>query len=414
VREGDFSGALPMRNLRVLVLTYEYPPIGGGGGRVAREIAQRLSSRGIEFHVLTARWGTLPASENHGNVYVYRVSSGRKYPDRCTIPEMFFYLISSTIFVFRNFKRIRPHLVHVHFAVPSGPTAYLIKKIFRTPYIITLHGGDVPGFLPEETDWAYRIIYPLTVPIWREAERVIAVSESLRDLAKQAYPKIPVYVIPNGVEIKQNIFHQNIRREKVRIVFVGRFSRQKNPMMFLKSIKRLIDFDYKLTNKIEILMIGDGDLRALMENYIIKNGLGNVIRLLGWIKQEEVEEILINSDIYVNTSIIEGFSLSVLQAMAAGMAVIATAVPGNRELIEHQVNGWLVSPDSVHELSFALYCLINDSFTRNILGKNALIKAKYYHWESVCEKYLRVYIEVLGEGIMENASCQEGLARRKY
>ena len=51
-----------MQNLRVLVLTYEYPPIGGGGGRVARELVQRLSSRGIEFHILTAHWGALPIS----------------------------------------------------------------------------------------------------------------------------------------------------------------------------------------------------------------------------------------------------------------------------------------------------------------------------------------------------------------
>jgi len=383
-----------MQNLRVLVLTYEYPPVGGGGGRVARELVQRLSSRGIEFHILTAHWGALPISENHGKIHIYRVISGRKHPDRCTILEMFFYLISGTIFAFRNLKKIRPHIVHVHFAVPSGPIAYLIKKFHGAPYIITLHGGDVPGFLPKETDWIYRIIYPFTIPIWREAERVIAVSESLRDLAQQAYPDVPVYVIPNGVEIQQNLARRITYDGKVRIVFVGRFSRQKNPLMFLKSIKNLIDFDNELINKIEVLMIGDGDMRKSIEEYIIKNKLAGVIRLLGWIDQEEVNKILINSDIYVNTSIIEGFSLTVLQAMAAGIAVIATAVPGNRELIDHQVNGWLVSPESVYELSLALYNLINNHSFRDILGKNALIKIKNYQWESICEEYFRIYNEI--------------------
>jgi len=383
-----------MRNLRVLVLTYEYPPIGGGGGRVAREIAQRLSSRGIEFHILTAHWGTLPISENHGNIHIYRVKSGRKRPDRCTIPEMFGYLISGTISVFRTLQRIHPHLVHVHFAVPSGPTAYLIKKIYGIPYIITLHGGDVPGFLPEETDWIYRIIYPFTVPIWREAERVIAVSESLKYLAQRSYPNIPVCVIPNGVEIPKNISRQRIRDGKVRIVFAGRFSRQKNPMMFLKSIKNLVDFDHQLIDKIEVLMIGDGDMRKPIEEYIIKNKLNNVVHLLGWIDQEEVNKILVNSDIYVNTSIIEGFSLSVLQAMAAGVAVIATAVPGNRELIDHQVNGWLVSPESVHDLSSALYNLINDKLARDNLANNALIKIRNYQWNDICDEYLKIYKQI--------------------
>jgi glycosyltransferase involved in cell wall biosynthesis len=122
--------------------------------------------------------------------------------------------------------------------------------------------------------------------------------------------------------------------------------------------------------------------------------LAGVIRLLGWIDQEEVNKILINSDIYVNTSIIEGFSLTVLQAMAAGIAVIATAVPGNRELIDHQVNGWLVSPESVYELSLVLYNLINNHSFRDILGKNALIKIKKYRWESICEEYFRIYNEI--------------------
>lgn len=382
-----------MTSIRILVLTYEYPPIGGGGGRVAREIVRRLSKQNFEFHIITARWDNLPKFGKENEAYLYRIWSGRMHPDRCSVLEMGLYLISSTLFSIQVLKRIRPHLVHVHFAVPSGPLGYLIKKLYNIPYLITLHGGDVPGFLPEETDSVFRIIKPFTIPVWKEAEYVIAVSESLKELAEQAYPGVPVLVIPNGIDVPSvpPTFSRCKSGEKIRILFVGRFAKQKDPILFVKSINLLINMRNNLKNKIDVLMIGDGYLRPIVERYIKEFGLKNVIKILGWMNDTDVSEILAQADILVNTSRVEGFSLAVLQAMASGLAVVATNVPGNREVVQHGVTGLLASPGSASELASAICSLIFNESLREELGKNAFFSIKKYNWDFICSKYAQIY-----------------------
>ncbi len=384
-----------MGPVRVLVLTYEYPPIGGGGGRVAREIARRLSKQNFEFHIITAHWGNLPRFERENGIYLYRVRSARRYPDRCSILEMGIYLISSAIFCIHAISSIRPHLVHVHFAVPSGPLGFLLKKFHDIPYLITLHGGDVPGFLPEETNHIFRALYPITIPIWKKADCIIAVSESLKNLAEHAYPGIPVLVIPNGVRIPSVSFQERPEKEKIRILFVGRLSKQKNPILFIEAVNNLLRIDVNLKNKIEVLMIGDGNLRRVVEQYREKFGLSDIIKITGWMEDGKVDEIMWHSDILVNTSCIEGFSLAVLQAMALGLAVVATDVPGNREVIRHGSTGWLTSPGSATDLANAIYNLIIDKNLRNELGNNAFYWAKKYEWDSICAQYAAIYKKIL-------------------
>lgn len=380
-----------MAATRILVLTYEYPPIGGGGGRVAREIARRLSKQNFEFHIITARWGNLPKFNMENGIYLHRIWAGRSRPDRCSIFEMGLYLISSTVFAIQALKHIRPHLVHVHFAVPSGPLGYLIKKLYNIPYLITLHGGDVPGFLPEETDFVFRVIKPFTVPIWKEAEYVIAVSESLKELAEQAYPGIPVLVIPNGIDVPLTFSQYESGKQKVRILFIGRFSKQKDPVLFVKSINILLNMDANLKNKIDVWMIGDGYLRPVVERYNKKFGLTDVIKITGWMNDMDISKILAQADILVNTSRAEGFSLAILQAMASGVAVVATNVPGNREVIQHRVTGLLTSPGSASQLASAIYDLIFNEELRDYIKKNAFCSIKKYDWDLICSKYAQIY-----------------------
>lgn len=383
-----------MAATRILVLTYEYPPIGGGGGRVAREIARRLSKQNFEFHIITARWGNLPKFNRENGIYLHRIWAGRIHPDRCSIFEMGLYLISSTVFAIQALKHIRPHLVHVHFAVPSGPLGYLIKKLYNIPYLITLHGGDVPGFLPEETDFVFRVIKPFTVPIWKEAEYVIAVSESLKELAEQAYPGIPVLVIPNGIDVPPTFSQYESGKQKVRILFIGRFSKQKDPILFVKSINILLNMDASLKNKIDVWMIGDGYLRPVVERYNKKFDLTDVIKITGWMNDVDISKILAQADILVNTSRAEGFSLAMLQAMASGVAVVATNVPGNREVIQHGVTGLLASPGSASQLASAIYDLIFNEELRDYIKKNAFCSIKKYNWDFICSKYAQIYKSV--------------------
>lgn len=96
----------------------------------------------------------------------------------------------------------KPDLIHAHFAVPAGAAAYPLSKITGVPYILTIHGGDVPDAAPEKTAKWFRMIYPFSKAIWMNATWVIAVSEYVKELAEKRYD-VPIQVIGNRINLTQ-------------------------------------------------------------------------------------------------------------------------------------------------------------------------------------------------------------------
>ena len=138
--------------MKILVVNYEYPPVGGGGGRVAAQIAGELARRGHEVRVQTSRTGGLPRQEMVAGVDIRRSFSFRRKPDTCSVLEMAGYMVSNTWPVLGTARTWRPDVMHVHFAVPAGPVAWVAHQLTGVPYVLTAHLGDVPGGTPEQTD----------------------------------------------------------------------------------------------------------------------------------------------------------------------------------------------------------------------------------------------------------------------
>ena len=173
--------------MRILTLCYEWPPVGGGGGRAAKEIGEALARRGHQVRVQTIRFQGTPAHEVATNVDVYRSWGFRRRADQCTPLEMAGYLVSSAIPTLRHLAGFQPDLIHAHFAVPTGALALVSGRLSRRPYVLTAHLGDVPGAIPEQTDHLFRWLNPLIQPIWRNAAAIVGVSRFVGDLAEKAY-----------------------------------------------------------------------------------------------------------------------------------------------------------------------------------------------------------------------------------
>lgn len=375
--------------MRVLVLNYEFPPIGGGGGEASRNIASHLVRLGVEVKVLTAHWGNLPRCEFIDGYTIYRTPSFRQRPDRCTVKEMFAFLLCNIIPSLRLARQWHPDVVHVHFAVPVGPLGYLIKKCYNIPYIITLHGGDVPGFDPKQTDWWYRILLPFTRPIWREASFVVAVSKGLCDLAQRSYPGIPISVIPNGIDCEyfKPLDNSAGSSDKVVMVFVGRIAEQKGLAYLIQSLPALRS---RVSTPFVLNVVGDGPLRPNMEALAESLGVSDCVHFSGWVSQSQVRDWLQRADIFVLPSLMEGLSIALLQAMACGLPVVTGNVMGNREVVRNGQNGFLVPTCDTRAWVEALAPVIEGRELRLQMGRRSRELIAEYDWYTISRTYLQI------------------------
>ena len=149
--------------MRVLFISYELPPVGGGGGRAALEIAGRLALRGHGVEILSSLFPGLPAREERGGLVIRRMRVRRKNMDECSPRELLSFMARSLPAAARLAASFRPTVVCAFFGIPGGPAAWWLRKRRGIPYVLSLRGSDVPR--PEIA--AHQRLHALTRPFLR-------------------------------------------------------------------------------------------------------------------------------------------------------------------------------------------------------------------------------------------------------
>ena len=374
--------------MRILVLNHEFPPIGGGGGRAAEDICRGLTEWGHEIKVLTAHIKGLPREEERDGYFIVRLSSLRTQPYKASFLSMAAYVLAGLWTGRRLIRSFKPEVIHAHFAVPAGALAWALSRITGIPYVLTVHLGDVPGGVPEKTGGWFRWVYPFTRVIWRDANRIAAVSEFTRQLALKKY-KAEIQVIPNGVDLsalKPDRIHLN---EPPQIVFAGRFMAQKNPLQVVQSLNQLKKIQW------QCVMIGDGPLMQDVRRAVAESGLESRFQFTGWIDPQEVLNWFDSSDILFMPSRSEGLPVVGVQALAKGLAIVASHVGGFVDLVDNNKNGYLIRQEDAGEFRTSLLGLLSDS-NRLLSFRNAsLEKAKYFEINQVVKEYENLFQSVL-------------------
>ena len=322
--------------MRILVLNYEFPPIGGGGGRFSADLCRHLARFGHDLRVQTSHFRGLPCQEVQEGYEIYRTWAGRRRAHTCTVPEMAVFLATNILPALRQAASWRPQVVNVHFAVPTGVLAWLIRKITGVPYVLSAQLGDVPGGVPVQTDHLFRWLKPLTNPIWRDAAAVTVPSAEVAELVQRAYG-LPAHVIPNGVELEDLDPLPPKVHQPIRLVFVGRFSPQKNLVFLLEVLAQLRDLDWRLD------LVGDGPLRGDLEDLSRRRGLADRIHLHGWVTPAEATGVMRHSDILVMPSLSEGLPLVGLQALGLGLALATSDHRSFHDIVQDGHNGFTCS-----------------------------------------------------------------------
>ncbi len=378
--------------MRILVLIHEYPPIGGGGGRVARDLCQGYARRGHEVTVLTARLGDQPVQEVENGVRLMRLTSGRKEPFKAGLSAMFGYILAAIWHGLKLIKQWRPDVIHVHFAVPAGAAAYKLSLFTGVPYVLTAHLGDVPGGVPDKTGGWFRWVKPFTPLIWKRASTVVAVSEFTRSLALAAYT-VPVKVIFNGVDLVEYDPGTIQVNTPPRIIFAGRFVPQKNPLGLVRMLGEVKDLPW------QCIMIGDGTLRPQVEAEIAALGLQERFILPGWVAPEVVLDWYRKGDLFLMPSLSEGLPVAGVQAMAMGLALVMSDIGGCVDLVENGVNGWLVPPSDQPGFALALRSLLSDPAMLLSARLASRRLAQNFNLETITSDYEAVLVQAAGASI---------------
>jgi glycosyltransferase involved in cell wall biosynthesis len=262
-------------------------------------------------------------------------------------------------------RRERPHIVHVNSAKAAvlGRTAGWIARVPICIY--TVHGWSYTAHTGAASTlylWAERLLRPLTT-----VTICVAESERRAGLEARTCDKATTVVIHNGVDLAGATVPAT-RDAPCRLVTVGRLQAPKDALTLVRALAELP------RSAFEAVIVGDGPDRPALEGEVRRLDLASVVRLAG--ERNDVVQLLAASDVFVLSSRSEGLPLSILEAMAAGLPVVATNVGGVPELVLEGETGFLVPSGDAQSLAGALQRLLDDSALRGRLGTAGRIRVE--------------------------------------
>ena len=374
--------------MKILLFSTAYLPFVGGAELALKEITDRLPE--FEFDLITAKLKRgLPDFERISNVNVYRIGAGNKILDKPLLANLGF------LKALNLYKKNKYDLIHGIMASQGSAAAYLFKFIHpKVPFVLTLQEGDLGGNSSFDRFWQRRVV--------KKADTIIAISSYLADFAKKLNKKVPIFVVPNGVDlqkfkIKNDPFDktQGYNEKKI-IITVSRLVKKNGVDILIKAVKELKILDY------ELWIAGDGKEKKKLESLVKKLGLENKVKFLGSIPNEQIPEYLAQADVFVRPSRSEGLGSAFLEAMAVGVPVIATPVGGIGDFLRDpstssgQATGLFCSVESPGDLAEKIKLILNDENLRNKIAKNArqLIEQEY-NWDFIARRMKETYYEII-------------------
>jgi glycosyltransferase involved in cell wall biosynthesis len=392
------------RPLRVLCLNYEYPPMGGGAGNATRCTAIELARRGHVVHVLTSRLPAQPVVETVSAVTVCRVWSLRRSLHQCGMFGAASYIIAAFVALIRLARTYNYDVYHFYFGLPTGILALYVHFVLRKPYVLALRGSDVPGY--DYTKWYMRPLHamlrPLSRFLWSTASSVTVLTKNLQDLARETAPDLNSVIIGNGIDSER--FPRKMRhprRTGIRLISVCR-------MVPRKGLEYLVEAMQELKRDGIVLdLVGSGQEQERIAELIRSRGLGDHVRLVGYIASEHLHRYYNAADIFVLPSLSESFGQVLLEAMSCGLPIVASSVGGIPETVRDKTNGLLVPPRDPEALVKAIRWLAASPKQRARMAQyNAEQARERYAWRAIASQYEALYYRAVGQsaGAFEVAS----------
>ena len=380
--------------MNILIINYEYPPLGGGGGVVSKMLAEALVDR-HQITVLTSRFGEQPLQETVNGVELLRVPIPfRSDRNAASLFSMLAFFPCSLWVGIKLLRRRKFDLIHSMFAIPSAPSGLLLSKLFKKPHLLSIFGGDI--YDPEKK------LSPHQTPVLRQtvswtlqaSESVVAISEDIRKRAYHYYSlqEEKISLIRQGIprpeftsiERKAHGFAE----EDILLITIGRLVKRKAVHELIHILKKLDD------PRVKLLIIGDGPERESLEEIRAKTNLDKQIFFLGNVDDNDKFALVNCSDIYVSTSQHEGYGLVFLEAMLLGLPIISYDNGGQTDFLQDGETGYLVQLGSQDIFAERLRVLVADSALRSAMREFNFQHRHQFFIKSTARKYEEEYLKL--------------------
>jgi len=399
---------------RILIFSLVYYPRFIGGAEIAiKEITDRIAPEEIEFDMITLRLdSSSPKSEQIGNIQVYRIGPGKKNVTLEELARFPWYLVKVAYPILAFFRAVQLYRTRRYDALWSIMTYMgfpaVLFKMFRKPgipFILTLQDGDSPKHILERK--RVKIFSPLLRRVFKQASQIQAISHYLANFAKERGYRGEVQVVPNGVNVEAFSVKRLADREEIRnklginkddnvLITTSRLVEKNAVGDIIKSLKYLPE-------NVKLIIIGAGPLEFDLKLYAKRFTLNARVRFIGFIPHSELPVYLHISDIFVRPSLSEGFGSSFIEAMAAGIPVIATPVGGITDFLfdpfmnkDKLPTGLFCDVKDPENLAEKIRLLLDNNELRDRIVKNASdMVSKKYDWNLVAQNMNKIILDTI-------------------
>lgn len=315
-----------------------------------------------------------------------------------------FYILCAALSLIRNINLQRADLIHVHWILPNGLAAMFASILKGIPYVVSLHGSDM--YLARRN----KLFRSISRMIFHRAGGVTACSPELLQAALEMGAPECSILLPYGVDTEKFNPEQsnpqirgsfNSNHDEVLILSLGRLVYKKGFNILIDSIPTVV----KAEPKVKVIIGGDGPLKVELADQIELLEMDRYIHLAGSIPWDEIPEYLASGDIFVLPSIrdkygnIDGLPNVLLEAMSSGKPVIASDIPGVKNVLEDGLTGLLVPSGDSTELSRAIIALVENPSLRKKLGDGARISIQeHFTWQETVNKLVRFFNSIIENG----------------